>query len=482
MTYNPPQIPEEARKIAQRFFEHAVTVAETRNFDYAIELYLQGLAKDPQAVEKGHKPLREYSFKRLALGGKKAGFLESLKRSTSNKKDPIQAMLNSEYFLAKDPLNVTYAEAVVKNADQAELPETLLWSLNVCLELTKQEKKLNLNRLLMIKNYFEKLGDSFEQAGRPKDAIASFEGGLAALDVGVQTEAGRNMDFVGLQRDLAGKLTILRGKYERAESFRESIRDADSQKHLHDQGRIIKSEELHERNIQKARDDFQANPDVPGKLNTYVDALLQRGKPEDEEIAINLLIENYQKFNQYSYKMRADDIRIRQLTRNAQSIKSKIAASKESDPALQAQFAQALAKLDAFELGVFKERVEQYPTDTKIKFEYGRRLYKAKQYDESIPVFQAAGSDPRFASRAKYHIGACFFQKEWYSQAVDVLKQAIESHETPGDALSKEMYYILARSYESAGQNDDARKAYNKLIQWDFNYRDVRQRIDKLGQ
>lgn len=477
MTYNPPQIPEEARKIAQRFFEHALTVADTRNFDYAIELYLQGLAKDPLAIEKGHKPLREVSFKRLASGGKKAGFLESLKRSTSNKKEPIQAMLNSEYFLAKDPLNVTYAESLVKNADQAELPDTLLWALGVCLDLAKQEKKLNLNRLLMLKNTYEKLGDYFEQVNKPKEAIASFEGGLAALDVGVQTEAGRNMDFVGLQRDLAGKLTILRGKYDRSESFRESIRDADSQKQLHDQGRIIKGEEMHEKNIQKARDDFKANPEVPGKINTLVDALLQRGKPEDEEEAINTLVENYKKTNQYSYKMRADDVRIRQLTRQAQALKPQPGA-KDVDHS----YAQALAKLDAFELDAFKERVEQYPTDTKIKFEYARRLYKAKRYDDAIPIFQESGSDPRFAVRAKYHIGACFFQKEWFAQAVDILNQANELHESPGDSLSKEIYYILARSYESANQKDEARKAYNKLIQWDFNYRDVRQRIDKLGQ
>jgi tetratricopeptide (TPR) repeat protein len=175
--------------------------------------------------------------------------------------------------------------------------------------------------------------------------------------------------------------------------------------------------------------------------------------------------------------MRADDVRIRQLTREAQAHKPQ-GGAKDADHS----YAQAVAKLDAFELDAFKERVEQYPTDTKIKFEYARRLYKAKRYDDAIPIFQEAGSDPRFAVRAKYHTGACFFQKEWYTQAVDILNQAIELHESPGDSLSKEIYYILARSYESANQKDEARKAYNKLIQWDFNYRDVRQRIDKLGQ
>ena len=37
--YEPSEIPQEAKKIARKFFEHAETVAETRNYDYAAELW-----------------------------------------------------------------------------------------------------------------------------------------------------------------------------------------------------------------------------------------------------------------------------------------------------------------------------------------------------------------------------------------------------------------------------------------------------------
>jgi len=156
VSYNPPTISEQAQKMAEKFFEHASTVADTHNYDYAIELYIQGLSKNPEAVETGHKPLREISIRRKVAGGKKPGFIETIKRSTG-KKDPIEAMLNAEYLLAKDPLNVSYIEALVKNADQAELPETLRWALGVFLELARQ--KTNPNQLLSIKDYSEKLGD-----------------------------------------------------------------------------------------------------------------------------------------------------------------------------------------------------------------------------------------------------------------------------------------------------------------------------------
>lgn len=481
MSYNPPQIPEDARKIACKFFERAVTVSETRNYDYAIELYIQGLEKDPEAVEKGHKPLREISIKRLATGGKKPGLLESLKHGTSSKKDPIKSMLNSEYLLAKDPLNVIYIEALVKNADQAELPETMYWGLKVFLELAKQEKKTNLNRLILIKNCCEKLGDYFESVNAMDKAIGSYEFGVAALEIGLQTEAGRNMDFQSLQRNLAGKLTILRGKYEHADTFRDSIKDADTQKYLHDKSRKIMGEEQQDEVIARARKEFEENPTVTGKINNLVDLLLQRGKPEDEAEAITILEDQYNKTKQYNYKMRADDIRIRQLNREISTIKNKLEKA-PTDAGLKSQYSQAVSKLDNFELDVYKERIDAYPTDSKIKFEYGRRLYKVKRFDDAIPVLQMIIGDPRYGTKSRYFIGACFFHKEWYSQAIDVLKEAIGMLETHTDSMGKDMHYMLGRSYEGAGQNDEAMKVYNKLIQLDFNYRDVRQRIDSLRQ
>jgi len=479
VTYSPPEIPVEAQKIAKKFFERAQTVAETRNYDYAIELYLQGLDKNPQDVEAGHKQLREVAIKRKLTGGKKVGILETLKRSTSGKKDSTHGMLNAEYFLAKDPFNVSYAEAMVKGADKAELPDALKWALDVLLELARQEKKVNAGRLLTIKNLYEKLGDHYDKCDKPNLAIECYQGGVAALEAGIQSSEGRNLDFASIQRDLAGKLTILRGKYERADSFRDSIQNADAQKELQDKGRAVKGETMYENLIQKAREELKVNPDVAGKINALVDLLLQRGKPRDEDEAIEILQSNFDRTGQYSFKMRADDIRIRKLNRDVHAIKAKL-AGKETDPKAQAEFQQAVKKLQDLELSVFKDRVTQYPTDSKIKFEYGMRLYKSKQYDEAIPMFQESMGDPRVAVKAKFYIGICFFQKGWHQQAADILNQAIEGYEAEGDSLSKEMHYYLGRAYEKAGRNDDALKAYNKLIQWDFNYRDVRQRSDQM--
>ena len=50
---NPIDPPESAKRDARKCFEHALKAAESKNYDYAIELYLQGLELWPGAIEEG---------------------------------------------------------------------------------------------------------------------------------------------------------------------------------------------------------------------------------------------------------------------------------------------------------------------------------------------------------------------------------------------------------------------------------------------
>jgi hypothetical protein len=55
-------MPEEDSQVsakARAFFDKAAKVAETDNFDYAIDMYLQGLRHAPDALKEGHLPLCE---------------------------------------------------------------------------------------------------------------------------------------------------------------------------------------------------------------------------------------------------------------------------------------------------------------------------------------------------------------------------------------------------------------------------------------
>src|SRR5947207_14436621 len=95
-------IPEEDRLKARVFFDRGSTVAGTGNFEYAIEMYLQGLAIDPEAVD-AHQALRDFSLKRKAGGGKALGMLQAM--NLPGAADAKEPMLHTEEPLPSDPGN-----------------------------------------------------------------------------------------------------------------------------------------------------------------------------------------------------------------------------------------------------------------------------------------------------------------------------------------------------------------------------------------
>ena len=76
---------------AKAFFERAQAVAETNNFDYAIDMYLEGLRCDPDSLEQGHLPLHELGLLRQEKGGKKPSMMEKMKRMRG--KIPLEQIL-----------------------------------------------------------------------------------------------------------------------------------------------------------------------------------------------------------------------------------------------------------------------------------------------------------------------------------------------------------------------------------------------------
>ena len=135
-----------------------------------------------------------------------------------------------------------------------------------------------------------------------------------------------------------------------------------------------------------------------------------------------------------------------------------------------------------YELKVYRDRSEHYPTDMRIRHQYGLRLFRAGRFDDAIPVLQEARSDPKTRGFCNLYVGRCFFEKGYHSQAIDTLQEAIQAHEPPDDELGKQLNYRLGRAYEADGRTENALKIYGQLIQWDYNYRkgDVRDRYERL--
>jgi tetratricopeptide (TPR) repeat protein len=462
---------------ARQWFKKGADCRERREYDYAIECYISGLAVWPEAVEEGHMPLRSLAIQRQQAGGKKPGLMDGVRGLVG--RDPRQAMINAEKLLSMDPQGGGHAEAVLKNAIKAGYLETVKWVVPVVFEALRKEKKPNKGR-------FRVFRDALLEAAALADARG--EGGLEtwlleqavnSLEYLIMRMPG-DEDLRNEQRDLASKHTISRGKYEHAEDFRESLRDAEKQKLLHDADRVQQADETLDALIAAARAEWEASPNTPGKLNAYVDVLLRTERPAAEAQAVALLLDAYEKTHNYNLKLRADDVKLRRLARVARELAAKARQSGMDEDKQQARLAALEQRQTALE--IFGERVVQYPTDLRLKYRLGALLFETGDYDEAIPMLQAAQGDPRSRARCQLLLGRAFFEKGDASQATAVLREAFASYEL-ADEHSKELLYWLGRACEAGADKAGAKDAYGKLLRQDYNFMDgeARRRLEKLN-
>ncbi len=132
------------------------------------------------------------------------------------------------------------------------------------------------------------------------------------------------------------------------------------------------------------------------------------------------------------------------------------------------------------ELKHFQNAGKAYPTEMRFKYEAGRRLFDLEQYTDAIPLLQQSQNDSKIRDDARLVLGRAFLAADYVDEAVDTLRNVIESYKVDADDKSKDMHYWYGRSLEEKGDTDDALKAYSQIAQWDFGYRDVQSRIKSL--
>lgn len=457
-----PQADDQAPAKARAFFEKAQKVAETGNFDYAIDMYLQGLRHAPDALMEGHLPLCELALHRQGGNGKKPSMVEKVKHRGG--KTPLDQMLNAEYLFARDPDHVPYAEAMLKAAVAGGYTRTAGWIANLIFQTVNASANPSAQTYLLLKDAYT--------------AIGQFDKAIAALQRASKLRPG-DKALADEFTDLSAELTMVRGKYDGEGDFRKSIKDRESQEKLHGQAGVIKTEDYRVRAVADARKKIAENPELQANIFELADALSDLEDEQAENDAIALLENTYKARSDFSFGKRAGELRIKQLKRRIREAES-AAAANPGDEQAKASAEELRAQLRTLELEHYRLCVKNYPTDLSAKFEYALRLVEDKQYDQAIPLLQQAQRDPRRKLAAMTKVGLCFAEKGWLDDAIDVYTRAINSYEIKEDAVAKELRYNLGRAYEQQGKIDKALEVYRRIAQFDFAYKDVSQRVDRL--
>ena len=434
------------------FFERADQVSETGNWDFAIAMYLEGISREPENLDRGHKPLRKVSINRKAQGGKPAGMIDQIKRRPC--KDPVRNLVNAEYLLSKDPGSVQNMMQVLQAARKCDLIGLVHWISLIILESQRQTKKPSKRILVDLVSAFELARD--------------FSMSVQACDMAIQVDPDDG-ELRDRMRSLSALYTIDKGKFEEEGDFTKGVDDLEAQQKIQKKDALVKDEEYLLEQIRKCRQDYLENPHVAGKINNAVDALLKIENESYENEAIDILAKAHKDSSAYQFKMRIGDIRIRQMSRRFRQMRD------SGDTAGATE--QAKRQL-AFELDEYKERCANYPTDLGLKFEMGRRQFLSGQYDEAIASLQTAQRDPRRGLRARSLIGQAFVKKGWLGMAVETFEKALELEST--EEFTMELRYFLGDVLDNMGQLERAQEQFSTVAQLDYNYRDVRQRIENI--
>jgi tetratricopeptide (TPR) repeat protein len=455
-------VPEEDRKKAKTFSDFARKSGETGNYDYAIEMYMQALGMDPDAVET-HQLLRDLALKRKVSGGKDLGFVAKMKAKAPSKDDK-QNMLTAERLLAFDPGNTDQMLAVFQNAYKAGFYDTVMWMGDILFKAIEDSGKPDFNKYIAMR-------DTYARLKRWKKSVDACQ---KAADI-----KPHDMDLQRELKNLGAQLTMTSGNYESGGSFRDSIKDMDGQRKLIDEDRNVTTEDVMGRIIGEAEAQYKADPNEPGKLMKLVDALVKTEASEHENRAVELLEEWFTRTKQFRFRMNIGQIRMKQLERADRAIKDELAAN-PTDADLKQRFVEFHRNRVEQELAEYQLWSENYPTEARYKFAVGRRLFELGKFDDAIPMFQQVRMDPKYRVEAGALLGRAFLDAGFVDEAVDTMRGITEEYQIRGDDKSKEIFYWYARSLEAHGDNPTSLKAYSQVAQWDFNYRDVQARIKKL--
>ncbi len=461
---------------AKRFFDRAKTVHESGQYEYAMSLWLDGLKWDPTdlgAIEK-------FALSASAFNNSKTKPSKETVRNIEGKRlvDRYALALLQWGVKPRDASSVVKAaEAAAKiDAESAlNMSEVVYWIGERALAIIRSDKPK--------KDHYVKLMNACRTA-------RVYDLAVAAGDEGVRLDP-TDSNLAADTRNLAAQATMSTGGYAgtgEAGGFRANIKDANQQRLVEERERIVKTEDVKDRLVSVAEQEYARRPDDLPTVRQYVKALKERGREDDEKLAYRLLMKAYEETKQFQLKVDADDIRLRQARRALMKYRD---AAEENPDHTQARenFKKAERKFIEMEVETLRAQVEAYPTDLRLKFELGKRELKLDNHDEAIALFQESQDDPKYRASSLALLGESFFRQDWVDEAIDTYRRALDGHEDTKDSSGLDLRYglMLALQRKAREENDleaasEAEKLASGIAIQQINYRDIKDRRNELKQ
>ena len=429
---------EDAPQGVRSYYDKGVAALERNNLEYAMDMFEAALKVEPRLL-RVRKLLRSAAIKsaklkppgKLAVAKTLGAFM---KTSTMLKKNPQQAIERTESLLRIDPLNFKFAKLQCDAAEAATLPELAIQTL----ELLKENTPPSLAVL-------EPLARLYRNSERFDDEYACHEA-IIKLNPN-DTNALKEL------KDAAARLTMGKAGWQKAESFRDVVRsEAEVAPAAHE--------------LEQLRSMIQAEPDNINHHQALADYQLKNRKFGEAVQTLEICL-----------KLSGGDPRTEQKLWKAQEQELLFKMADAEDAQDADQISNLRKQLSNTRIATAALKVEQYPNDLQMKFEYGKLLFDANQLTEAIQQFQLAQRNPQRRVRSLIYLAKAFELKEQVDIALEQLESALSGLQGM-DETRKEVLYELGLLSGKAGNSERAESCLKEIYTVDIGYRDVAKRIE----
>ena len=442
-------------------YTRATEASQRENLDYAIELFTQVLTQEPR-VHEVRKLLRNAQLRKAGAntGFFKRAFNSGLstpllaKGEVALRSNPVEAIAIAEKIIQGDAFSSGGHKLLVEGALAAEMPITALLSLEILLKNSPNDKELNLKAV-----------EAYKMAGETGKAEAVLER--------LQREyPADNEIFVALKNMSASK-TMDEGGYgalaSGTGSYRDILKNKEEAVSLEQEKRQVKAEDVSERLIREKEAKHAAEPANLKTLRDLGDLHLEKHNL-DKALEYYTKLTSMEGGNEAVVQRKIGEVKLKRLDQNMAQLDT-------TAPDYAEKLAQLKSERLAFQLSECQQRVEQYPTDLLIRFEYGQLLLESGKITEATAEFQKAVSNPNKRIQAMNFLAQCFAKRGMNEMAVRRLLDALKEKPVFDDE-KKELTYTLGCLYEKMGKREEAIKQFETIYEMDIGYKDIGPKVD----
>jgi tetratricopeptide (TPR) repeat protein len=447
---------------ANDFYQKAIQAVERNNLDYAIEMFIQCLNIEP-GYTKARRNLRATQmkkhesaggFRRMLVGTKLQPLLAKAKMAVQ--KNATEAMTLAEQALTEDPKNGQALMILAEAAEVAQLPETVVQTLETYTRLNPKDAKA-----------LHWLARSYILTGQHDLARETYDRILQVNPNDFEAQQGA--------KDATAKGAMSGGGWEGEGSFRDNLKDKDESVALEQQSRVVRAEDMVANLISEKLDALSKDPENP-VIQRELGKLYAQKENFDEALRYLEALFAKEGGTDPSLEREIGDTKVKRLETQVNAKKKELETNPANAAVLQNEVAALEIDLDKLKLSEAERLVERYPNDLMYRFDLGLLHMKAGNTDAAIEQFQKSRGQPQRRVASLNYLGQCFQQMGLHDVAADQYLEAIKELPTM-DGQKKELIYNLGCAYEAMDDQAKAIEEFKKIFVVDIGYRDVKSKV-----